>query len=67
MYGQPGTRTGRGRGRSDPFPSRGRRTPRAQKEPSRRGAAHACRVVVSTPTASGPGAGLSAASVTTCA
>src|SRR6266849_3050349 len=52
----PGTRTGRGRGRSDPFPPRQRRPPRAPKEPRRRGAAHACRVDVSTPTASGPGA-----------
>jgi len=51
-----GAGAGRGRGRRDPFPPRQRRTLRARKEPSRRGAAHACRVVVSTPTASGFGA-----------
>ena len=36
---------GRGRGRKDPFPSRDDGTSRARMEPSRRGAAHTCRVV----------------------
>src|SRR5206468_8209978 len=39
-----------GWGRRDPFPKGARRTTRAVMEPSRRGTAHACRVVVSTPT-----------------
>src|SRR5947208_3133573 len=37
------------RARADPFPVSGRRESSAQMEPSRRGAAHACRVVRPTP------------------
>ena len=43
-------RAGR-KGSKGPVPSARRRTTRARMEPSRRGAAHACRVVVSTPSA----------------
>src|SRR5207245_2757025 len=43
-----------GEGAKGPVPSERRRTPRAGMEPSRRGAAHACRVVVSTPPAPQP-------------
>ena len=38
----------------DPFPNRGDGRPRARMEPSRSGAAHACRVVRSIPPAAGP-------------
>src|SRR4030095_2708693 len=41
-------------GSKGPVPAKRRRTSRFQMEPSRRGAAHACRVVVSTPSAHRP-------------
>src|SRR5206468_2161407 len=47
-------RAGSGWGRRDPFQPSERRRPSVWMEPSRQGAAHACRVVLSTPTAPGP-------------